>query len=468
MLIYNATFPALANGLFHRLQAMLPQLVGSGFGGILLPPITQTAEGGNSQSMGYDKRYDLNVGQFPGDPLRWGTAEDLRELTRAAAQHGLVVLEDNVIHQYGGAANQTYFEKGSGGRLDPSLIPKHPSCFVNRTHPQDNVFDPEGNAAFGDEVTYQHCRPQGYMLNVIIQATRWRWRRLGLGGMRVDDSKGEPSDVSKGLCSAAVLRDGWNFCEVFVGAVPELQQFIRETGLRVLDFPFHWAIQNICDHGAALSGMAGASLWEADAAHAVAFVDTFDTDSNEGESIKFNKLWAYCLLTTVPCAGALIYAGDFERYGLAPFLLNLAWIGATFAIGNHRWVYSDAGLLVWSRDGNGGSMGWSGGLLCGFSSDPVNARSQWVQTPFAPGTHLHDYAGHGPDLFVNPDGWVQAVFGPNVNGSAQNYCCWAPAGVNRAVPVRPLQWHAGGSFTDFSDITVRYEITAANAQGASK
>ena len=457
MLIYNTTNPGVKNGLFNRIRLALPTLAGYGVGGLLLPPITQTAEGANSQSIGYDKRYDLNVGQFPGDPLRWGTATDLIGLTFAASRVGIIVLEDNVVHQYGGAANQTYFEKGEDGSLDRSLIPKYSSCFVNATHAQDQVFDPAGDAPFGDEVTFQHCKPEGYMQEVLIQATVWRWRQLGLGGMRGDDFKGIPTSVAKALCSAATVRDGWNFCEVFVGYIPELVEYIRLTGIRVLDFPFHWAVQHLCDDGWPLSSIKGASLWEYDSDHSVPFVDTYDTDRSNNENVKFNKLWAYCLLTTVPCGGALIYSGDYEGYGLSELINNLMWIGTTFAIGNHRWEFADDTLLVWSRDGNGGKLGWSGGLLCAFSSDPINPRSEWVHTPFAPNTHLHDYAGHGFDLWTNRDGWVELTVGPNVNGSAQNYVCYAPAGVTQAVPIKPIQHLALGNFTDFSSITAKYQ-----------
>ena len=59
---------------------------------------------------------------------------------------------------------------------------------------------------------------------------------------------------------------------------------------------------------------------------------------------------------------------------------------------------------------------WSGGLFCGYSSDPINHRSEWIHTPFGPNRHLHDYTGHGPDVWTNQDGWGYFTFGPNVFG----------------------------------------------------
>jgi alpha-amylase len=146
----------------------------------------------------------------------------------------------------------------------------------------------------------------------------------------------------------------------------------------------------------------------------------------------------------------VIYGGDFENYGLGPHIENLMWISTTFAIGKLAYEFEDDTLLCWSRDGDGGTT-WSGGLFCGLSSDPVNHRTEWVHTPFGPHKHLHDYSGHGPDVWTNADGWAEFTFGPNVYGSAQNYVCYAPAGVERAIPIHPLPHNPVGSVTDFSD-----------------
>ena len=158
----------------------------------------------------------------------------------------------------------------------------------------------------------------------------------------------------------------------------------------------------------------------------IIYVESNDTDGPNG--IVNNKLWFYLDALTMPCNGALIFAKDYEVYGLAPHIQNLMWIGTTFAIGKLAWEYVDETLLCWSRDGDGGST-WSGGLFCGYSSDPIRHRSEWVHTPFGPNRHLHDYAGHGPDVWTNQDGWGYFTFGPNVFGSAQNYVAYAPSGV---------------------------------------
>jgi alpha-amylase len=133
----------------------------------------------------------------------------------------------------------------------------------------------------------------------------------------------------------------------------------------------------------------------------------------------------------------------------------MMWIATTFAIGKLAWEYVDNSLLCWSRDGDGGFT-WSGGLFCGYSSDPINHRSEWIHTPFGPNRHLHDYTGHGPDVWTNGDGWGFFTFGPNVFGSAQNYVAYAPAGVQYEIPTPRRGRKGSGRFTDFTSITVRH------------
>jgi alpha-amylase len=126
------------------------------------------------------------------------------------------------------------------------------------------------------------------------------------------------------------------------------------------------------------------------------------------------------------------------------------WFSSTFAYGNLAWQHVEDGVIVWSRDGAGGE------LLCAFGRLPDATWSAWVRTPFSPNTHLQDYTGHGPDLWTNADGGVQLTLGPNLNGFAQNYLCYAPAGVYQGIAIKPRPEHISGSLTDFRSITVRY------------
>lgn len=205
--------------------------------------------------------------------------------------------------------------------------------------------------------------------------------------------------------------------------------------------------------GAPLSSLVGNGFCFHDPDHAYIYVESNDTDGPDG--IVNNKLWFYLDAMTMPCKGALIFAKDYETYGLGPEIRNMMWIASTFAVGRLAWEFVDDTLLCWSRDGDGGNT-WSGGLFCGYSTDPINSRSEWVHTPFGPHRQLHDYTGHGRDLWTNQDGWARFTFGQNEFYSAQNYVAYAPVGVNYEIPINPKGRKGTGRFKDFSTITVRH------------
>jgi alpha-amylase len=286
------------------------------------------------------------------------------------------------------------------------------------------------------------------MLDGKVQAGRWQAHVLGIDGFRLDEAKGLPAQVSRRFNDA---RPGLNYAEVFEGNPAALASFVQQVGMPVLDFPRFFAYRDV-SRGAPLSDLATRGFFLQDPEHAVIFVESNDTDGSNG--IVSNKLWFYLDALTMPCRAALVFAKDWEVFGLAAPIQNLMWIGTTFAIGKLAWEFVDATLLCWSRDGNGGST-WSGGLFCGFSSDPINTRNEWVHTPFGPNRHLHDYSGHGPDVWTNQDGWARFAFGPNVFGSAQNYVAYAPANTMHTIPVKRQGREGTGRFKDFSSITVR-------------
>ena len=459
VILYAALYRSYENGglvvnplgLARRAELMARSLARYGCNAYLWPPLTMSQGGTADNADGYGKARDLDVGQF-GENTRWGSAQDVQAANRAIHQSGMMVLEDAVVHQYAGAL--PIYERGPDGKTDPKLFPKMPSCFVPQVA-VDNVFDRDGNEPFGQMVSFQHSKPPGYMFEGTVQAMQWRKSRLGLDGGRYDDTKGENASVVSGMIHRV---GGWWFGECFTGDPSELERWVSESGgIPTLDFTLHYALKPACEGSNSLRALPGNGFYARDPAHAVLFVDSADTDHNSGENIRWNKLWGYLLILTLPAAAACIYAGDYEKYGLGDLIDNLMWISSTFAFGNLQWQHVEDDVLVWSRDGNGGAIGWSGGLLCGFSRAPEKSWSGWVRTPFAANVHLQDYTGHGPDLWTNADGWVPLTLGPNVNGSAQNYVCYAVAGVNAGIPIRPRPEHMAGSLTDFSSITVRFQ-----------
>ena len=459
MIIYASLYRSVEDGnlvvnplgLAKRAQAMAPTLARYGCNAFLWPPLTMSQGGAADNADGYGKARDLDVGQF-GEPTRWGSPQDVQAANRTLHQNGMLALEDAVIHQYAGEL--PIYERGPDGKTDKTLFPKMPSCFVPQVA-VDDVFDSDGNEPFGQMVSFQHSTPPDYMVQGIIQAMQWRKARLGLDGGRYDDTKGENVSVVSRMINSV---EGWWFGECFTGDPSELERWVSESGgIPTLDFTFHYALKPACEGTNSLRALPGNGFYARDAAHAVLFVDSADTDNHSGENIRWNKLWAYLLILTLPAAAALIYAGDYEKYGLSDPINNLMWAASTFAFGNLAWLHTEDDVIVWSRDGNGGELGWSGGLLCGFSRLLEASWSGWVRTTFPRDTHLQDYAGHRPDLWTNDVGWVQLTLGPNVSGSAQNYVCYAPAGVTQGIEIKPLPEHMSGSLTDFSEITVRYQ-----------
>jgi alpha-amylase len=427
-------------GLCQRIQQLAPELAGYGCNAFKFPPFLNSK---NPFSLGYDPRTDLDVGQW--EPLHiTGKASDLKNAIDNLHNHGILVIQDWVNRQYGGPA--PLYERGADGKVDPALFPKPKMVFSPPAKP-DLPFAENNGPSDGILASYEHTN--GYMLNGKIQAGKWQESVLGIDGFRLDEAKGLPTSVTAALASA---RPGLNYAEVFDGDAETLADFVEQTGMALLDFT-RWYAYRAVSQGAPLSTLVQNGFCFRDPDHAYIYVESNDTDGPNG--IVSNKLWFYLDALTMPCKGALIFAKDYEIYDLSRPIQNLMWIATTFAIGKLAWEYVDQTLLCWSRDGNGGSS-WSGGLFCGYSSDPIHHRNEWVHTPFGPNRHLHDYAGHGPDVWTNQDGWGFFTFDPNSFGSAQNYVAYAPSGVEYKVPVEPRGRKGTGRFTDFNSITIRH------------
>jgi hypothetical protein len=440
LIVYDSTYNGMKPGLPNRIGQLAPELAVYGCNAFKFPPFLNTK---NPYSLGYDPRTDLDIGQW--EPLNiTGKASDLKESIDRLHHEGILVIQDWVNRQYGGPA--PIYERGADGKVDQTLFPKPKEAFAPAVAP-DIPFAGNNGPPDGILASYQHSK--GYMLNGKIQAGKWQESVLGIDGFRLDEAKGLPPSVCTAWTKA---RPGLNYAEVYDGDPGTLASFVQQTGMPVLDFTRHFAYRAV-SQGAPLSTLAGNGFCFQNPDHAYLYVESNDTDGPDG--IVNNKLWFYLDALTMPCKGALIFAKDYEVYGLAKPIQNLMWIGTAFAIGKLAWEYVAPTLLCWSRDGDGGST-WSGGLFCGYSSEPINHRSEWIHTPFGPNRHLHDYAGHGPDVWTNQDGWAYFTFGPNVFNSAQNYVAYAPSGVEYKVPIKPRGRKGTGQFTNFSSINVRY------------
>jgi alpha-amylase len=151
------------------------------------------------------------------------------------------------------------------------------------------------------------------------------------------------------------------------------------------------------------------------------------------------------LMLNLPCRLALVYGKDYfpssvwpGAYGLKPIIDNIAWFARTFAFGNweRRWVDQD--VYAYTRDGNGGSVGWSGGCLVAANFNTLNLRTITVQTMWAPGTWIHDYSGHCTDATVGGNGYVTITLPSNAFSRGVSFGLFAPGGVNHPVRNPPM------------------------------
>ena len=139
----------------------------------------------------------------------------------------------------------------------------------------------------------------------------------------------------------------------------------------VVDFTLHFRIQAACNgFDATQFDNGSAGYWQQRPDLAVGFVDNPDTDHTPGQAVIFNKGIAYAYLLTLPMKLALVYGKDYfpssvwnGAYGLKPMIDNLCWISRMFAFGNYQVRWVDRDVHVATRDGNGGSVGLSVGIL---------------------------------------------------------------------------------------------------------
>ena len=428
-----------------KIAAMARELASIGFTDILWPVLTKAQGGSAPNADGYGKYDDYDLGskdQCYSRPTRWGSVDQLRRAIAATRAAGLRNLSDIVIHQYDGGAAGAYHYLGADGKSLTGRFPKHPSCFVGPAPgvPADPVFDAEGNMAFGDMVSYVNSTPQNYMRDGIIAAIQWQIESLDLDGFRLDDTKGENAAVTRYLLNAPVIRDLYVFGECFTGNPAELERWVDEVGAATLDFQLHFALQAVANNGASCVTLDGAGFTTWNPARSVTFADTGDTDGKNGESIISNKLLVYAYLLTVE-GTPMVYARDYLQepncYGLKPWIDNLVWINRTFAFGHTTTRFVDNTLIVLNRDGDGGSFGWSGGLLTAINFGPMT-RTVTCATGFGPNRHLHDYTGHAShDVWTDGEGNVTLTVPGNYFGGGQSFCCFAPAGVDAPIPITP-------------------------------
>lgn len=432
--------------LWDLLHAQAADIAAS-FDIVQLPPwsLAQGGAGAGCDGYGVFQRRNLNG-------TRYGSLESLMAAIAALNAHGTQTYGDLVLHQmigenggpgvfqYPGADGKTMNGRGQttpgwfrGGMKEDDPIP--PFC------PEDSVPVPADDFPFGRELSYQHCHPANVTENDAKDYLTWSHARTGAVGFRFDDTKGTYAPAVRAIMDA--LPNAPFYSEYFDGNPANLNWWATSAPMSgrsaVEDFTAHFAIQAACNGFDATQFDNG--YWQWNSGLSVAFVDNPDTDTSPGEQVIFNKGIAYAWLLTLPLRLALVYGKDYYpssvwpgAYGLKPLIDNLCWISRMFAWGNYevRWV--DRDVHVASRDGNGGALGWSGGLLTAINFNTLSPRTITCATPFGPNRWLHDYTGHHGDISTDSNGNATFTIPSNAWSGGQSYLCFAPGGVSEPYP----------------------------------
>ncbi len=425
---------------WDKVASLAPEIRHCGFSAVQLPPFCKTESGAAPNADGYGKFDDYDLGtkdQFYSVPTRFGTAEQLRRCIAVLNACGLGAYADLVVHQYDGGANGTYTYLGADGKNQKGRLPKHTGCFMGAPPrvPVDNVFDSDGNFAFGDMVSFTHSLPADYMATGAIDAADWLLRTTGLvnpefHGFRVDDTKGLNVTFSKRLVTSKTMAKLFSYGESFTGNPAELESWEGVINGRsaTLDFPLHWALQTMCDNpGASMQQMNGVGLAAIDPFHAVTFVDNPDTDTTDGQQVISNKLLAYAFILTTegyPMVYYRDYAEEPHCYGLKKWIDNLVWIHENLAFGNTLTRYLDNKAIVLERQGHPG-------LLTAISIDPANSKTITCPTSFGPHTQLQDYTGRHTGIWTDADGNATFTVPSNYFGGGESYLCFSRTGYHQ-------------------------------------
>jgi len=439
--------------LWDFLASEAANLASVGFDRIQLPPASKAQGGDGAGCDGYglyDPRDLGSKNQQGSVTTRYGTVDSLRRLVAVAHQCGLAVDLDIVLHQLSGGENAAYRYLGADGKTLNGRGAMDPGCFRSGsggTQPQDNVPVPSDDFPFGDEKVYQHSNPARYTINDALDFGDWLFLTTGADGGRIDDVKGLWAPFVAEFMAHGSMANKPFYAEYFDGNPANLNWWATSSPINsrsgVEDFALHFAIEAACNglNASVLNG-AGYARWNSGLSYG--FVDNPDTDTSTGEQVISSKMLGYAFLLTVSCKEVLVYGKDYfggdvwpGAYGLRPLIDNLIYINRTFAYGGQttRWV--DGSVIVIERDGNGGPIGQSPGLLTAMNFDTYNIRRITCATSFGANVQLHDYTGHHGDIWTDGQGNATFTIPANAYTNGQSYLCFSRANSDKPIVQKP-------------------------------
>lgn len=452
-IIKNANGPVFAAhpqpNLWNLIEAEAKSLAGS-FDVIQLPPASE----------GYGEGYSpFNLRSYASN---WGAQQELIAAVEACHAAGMRVSADLTYRQMSGANKGPgvfYYGPGAPGNTIASWFQYfgNPGEAAPPFVAQDDVPDPQGNFAFGTVRSYQNSIPAGAVEADTTGALDEFVKLFNVDLARWDDPKGMywPS-VKRIMDSQASLKF---YSEYFSGNPSEVYWWavtLMNRRSAVEDYPQYWYTQAACNgYDATQLDRHHQGFWWWDSELAIGFVSNPDTATSWSptggisQQIAFNLLLGYAFNMCLPYSLFMVYGEDYypasPNYptgrGLKPYLDNLAWFSRTFAFGNFEKRWQDKDVYAYTRDGNGGAVGWSGGCLVVLNFNTLEARTITVQTTWPEGKQVHNYSTTGRDetYTVGHGGKLTVTVKSNYFSGGQSYLLIAPAGVNHAVKMHPIK-----------------------------
>ena len=444
-------FPANAWEVY---RALLPEL-SPWFDGLQLPPAALTQSGTAPDGDGYGTFEFRNL-----DGTYWGNKESLMALIAAAHAYGMKVYGDFPFRQMDGENGGPGVFKYDGRRGETTA-----SCFQYFGQPgetmppfvaQDDIPDTNGDWPDGRIRSLQNSVPAGYIEADTKDILQGYVKQIAYDGGRIDEAKAQHAPSIARIAQSVPMT---LYAEFDDGNPQNVYNYACEAPMNgcvgVEDYPGYWHFQTACNSFDATqlesSGFFGFFSWRPDLA--IGFLGNPDVTSSRGadggisEQIAFNLGIGYALLLNLPMRTAMVDAQHYfpasetfpNGFGLKPIIDNLCWIARTFSFGAFECRWVDKDVYAYTRDGDGGAVGWSGGLLVAVNFNVLSPRTITVGTTFGPNRQIHDYTGHAPDVWTDMWGSATITIPSNAYSSGESYCCYAPAGVDQPYPMTPMR-----------------------------
>jgi alpha-amylase len=439
-IIKNADGPVFAAHPQPNLWTMLPSYAKEFkylFELFQLPPASE----------GYGEGYSpFNLRSYASN---WGTEAELVTGVQACDNEGVLVSVDLPYRQMSGSnkgPGMFYYGPNAPGNTTASWFQffNNPGETMPPFVAQDDVPDPQGNYAFGTVRSYQNSIPHGVVEQDTTEALAGLMALVRVAWARQDDGKGVHAPSFLRIMNSQPRLNFYS--EYFSGTIGELDWFVRDVmqyRTAVTDFAQYFHTQNACNNYDARYFSQG-GYWSVNPNWAVLFVGNPDVATSwnwaQGgtisQQIAFNLMIAYAHDICLPCKMFLVYAEDYfsaspdypTGKGLMPLIDNAIWFAKTFAIGAYEERWSDKDVHAYTRNGDGGSLGWSGGCLVVINFNTYDIRYLSLQTMWVEGEVVHNYSitGHNEYATVGQNGVLNIAIKANYLSDGQSYQFWAP------------------------------------------